>query len=68
MEATLERVGKVGNSEKSQTDEKERSGRREMVQVNHQGLARRNREKRATLAEVGEEDQRVLRIDDVTGK
>ena len=33
-----------------------------------EGLIRRKRVKHAILPEVGEEDQRVLRIDDVTGK
>ena len=39
------------------------------MQVNHKkGFARRNREKHAILAEIEEEEQHVICIDDVTGK
>ena len=42
--------------------------RRNCASRSFEDLARRNRETRALLAEVGEKDQRVLCIDDVTSK
>ena len=38
------------------------------MQVNHKSFARRKREKHAILAEIEEEAQDVICIDDVTGK
>ena len=58
------KIGKLGKSANYKTD---RSGRREIAQVNHEDLARQNREKHAILAETGEE-QHVICMDDVIGK
>ena len=57
-----------GKSENSKTDE-ERKDQDEDKQCKPiiQGLARRNREKRVILAEIEEEEQNVMCIDDVTG-
>ena len=64
----IEQVGKVGKSKNSLT-EKERKGHNEekLCKSIIKGLARRNREKHAILAEI-EEEQPVICIDDVTRK
>ena len=63
---TIEQVGKVGKSENSKT-QKERKDHNEekLCRSIKKGLARRNREKHAILAEI-EEEQPVICIDDVT--
>ena len=63
------RIGKVGKSVKSQTDKESKDQDEEQLcksMIN--GLARRNREKHAILAEVGEEEQRIKCIDDVASE
>ena len=54
------KIGKVGKSESSQThEEREDQDQEKLCKSNIKGGARRNREKNAILAEVGEEDQRA---------
>ena len=42
--------------------------KRNCASQSYKGFARRNREKHATFAETGEEDQHVICMDDVTSK
>ena len=63
------RLDKLEKSENSKTDEEKKDQDEEKwCKSVIRGLARRNREKHAILAEVGEGDQRVVCIDDVTSK
>ena len=63
-------VRKVGKSENYKTgEERKRSGRREnLCKSIIKGFARRSREKQVISAEVGEDYQRDLCVDDLTGK
>ena len=68
-EVKIGKIKKVWKSENSTTDEERKEQDREkLCKSIVKGLARRNREKHAILAEVGEEDQRVMCIEDVTGE
>ena len=66
------KTGKVGNSgklEKSKTDkERRRQHEEKLCKSIIKGIARRNREKHAILAEIEKEEQDVVCIDDVTSK
>ena len=59
-------IGTVGKSENSQTDVEREDQDAEKLCKSIKGFARRSRERHAILAEVGEEDQRALCLDDVT--
>ena len=55
-------IGNVGNPENSITDEEKKDQDEEKVcKSSIKGLARRNREKHAILAEVGEEEDQTTR-------
>ena len=64
-----DKIGKVGKSENSKTDEERKDQEEEkLCKSITKGLPRRNHEKHAMLAEIEAEEQHVICIDDITGQ